>query len=737
MGAILKDLASLIESGEQWMRLGTHATQTVRRFANEVAATCNSELQMIRHTGDLQGIFCIIGVAYCVLALARNKLFQRQRKGSTAKKRLRKLFGSLVSMGMTLGFLHTMTYLEGSKMGMGQAFDVIFYQQIAGIVRQIVKEILPKPTFGNESLVSFVDALALGAILNYALQWSSRAQMVWYVTSMLCQLSFLVLGNLMDLLHCSRWMKTCVCVGITCYCRFALKDPTLFLITFYTAWVSVISLVQAHTKKTGNMILLGVVTVLGVLPFAFMYLFAMVSLYVETKKQIRRLPYNREFKLIKRIVGIQVEKDAYAILGVAENASIKDVKKAFREQSKSVHPDKNPSPAARVQFERLQTAYQQLVERGASDKESREQMRYEKNLPILLGINQMTMMVATRSFELALVLLGCGAQIALMWRHKKKGLYEFKSTYHSFEFSVIGTYVVHAENYVKHSSSKDDIKVYVTPFLHAMKRLLAHMRISSRTTELSEDGLKATLHGLQAPIHAFHKNGGYDRGKGQSFKEQFKRSAREAREARQQRNRQRSGGMQEREQGAPSDAAAANGAAGDAAPADAAAAGEGEGSPSSRAFTALEKDVCYMQEILILHKLQHLLQMRLLATIYLEEYGKKEDRDALDGALKGLNDSIDKGCQEMDAFLKASDAPITFNPAEFMAGQENDESKRNVRRKFRPKLRQKHDKALAWVQGVVASSWFDFEIDYLDGTKTLVIEELSKMIDQLYDVQMT
>ena len=41
-----------------------------------------------------------------------------------------------------------------------------------------------------------------------------------------------------------------------------------------------------------------------------------------------------------------MSRDFYNILGVDRNASLKDIKSAYREQSRIWHPDRNKSPEA-------------------------------------------------------------------------------------------------------------------------------------------------------------------------------------------------------------------------------------------------------------------------------------------------------------------------------------------------------------------------------------------------------
>lgn len=62
-------------------------------------------------------------------------------------------------------------------------------------------------------------------------------------------------------------------------------------------------------------------------------------------------------------------KDYYKVLGVPENATDKDIKKAFRKLAQKYHPDANPNnKAAEEHFKEINEAYQTL-----SDKEKRKQ----------------------------------------------------------------------------------------------------------------------------------------------------------------------------------------------------------------------------------------------------------------------------------------------------------------------------------------------------------------------------
>ncbi len=53
-------------------------------------------------------------------------------------------------------------------------------------------------------------------------------------------------------------------------------------------------------------------------------------------------------------------KDFYAILGVAHNAGLKEIRQAFRKLAQDMHPDRNPSPDAKAKFQELGEAYKVL-----------------------------------------------------------------------------------------------------------------------------------------------------------------------------------------------------------------------------------------------------------------------------------------------------------------------------------------------------------------------------------------
>ena len=51
-------------------------------------------------------------------------------------------------------------------------------------------------------------------------------------------------------------------------------------------------------------------------------------------------------------------KDYYAALGIAANATIAEIKSAYRKKASQLHPDKNTSSEAPAKFREVQEAYE-------------------------------------------------------------------------------------------------------------------------------------------------------------------------------------------------------------------------------------------------------------------------------------------------------------------------------------------------------------------------------------------
>jgi curved DNA-binding protein CbpA len=79
--------------------------------------------------------------------------------------------------------------------------------------------------------------------------------------------------------------------------------------------------------------------------------------------------------------GRTLHYDHYKVLGIERNASLFQVKRAYRERVKHCHPDVNPSPRAALVFHAVHEAYRVLSDSGLrEDYDAR--LRYYKDAAV-------------------------------------------------------------------------------------------------------------------------------------------------------------------------------------------------------------------------------------------------------------------------------------------------------------------------------------------------------------------
>jgi|GEM_PF-1362739 len=71
--------------------------------------------------------------------------------------------------------------------------------------------------------------------------------------------------------------------------------------------------------------------------------------------------------------------DCYSLLGISPDADEKTIRKAYRERSKELHPDVNPSPDAAQSFAKLSYAHSTLLDPVARLKHD-DHFGYNKNI---------------------------------------------------------------------------------------------------------------------------------------------------------------------------------------------------------------------------------------------------------------------------------------------------------------------------------------------------------------------
>ena len=77
-------------------------------------------------------------------------------------------------------------------------------------------------------------------------------------------------------------------------------------------------------------------------------------------------------------------KDYFAILGLGQNASMDEIKKAYKTLALQFHPDKNNDPGAEERFKEIGEAFENLtdpVKRSEYDKFHRRNVSHPTSLP--------------------------------------------------------------------------------------------------------------------------------------------------------------------------------------------------------------------------------------------------------------------------------------------------------------------------------------------------------------------
>lgn len=102
-------------------------------------------------------------------------------------------------------------------------------------------------------------------------------------------------------------------------------------------------------------------------------------------------------------------KDYYYFLGIDENASAEDIKKAYRKLSLKYHPDKNDNDEFFVnRFREIQEAYETLMD------EDRKRF-YDQNFATLQRNRKSTLPPKIRNFSVSKIRVQKGEEVTVYW----------------------------------------------------------------------------------------------------------------------------------------------------------------------------------------------------------------------------------------------------------------------------------------------------------------------------------
>ncbi|UPR01202.1 J domain-containing protein [Chloropicon primus] len=108
----------------------------------------------------------------------------------------------------------------------------------------------------------------------------------------------------------------------------------------------------------------------------------------------------------------------------------------------------------------------------------------------------------------------------------------------------------------------------------------------------------------------------------------------------------------------------------------------------------------------MVHRMMYLLHKKLLLTVYLEDYAKK-DEIHLEKEVKDLDDLITTYTEELQAFGEQVEEAYDLNalledPSKLMSV---------LRYKFRKELHMESDKRLEWMKGLMRAPWYEYPVD--------------------------
>ena len=89
-----------------------------------------------------------------------------------------------------------------------------------------------------------------------------------------------------------------------------------------------------------------------------------------------------------------MQPDYYKILGISDNASVDDIKQAYRDKAKQYHPDINKNPDAKLLFQLLNEAYRVLI-----NPEKKRWYDFKLKYPSTTGMGHQTERRRTAKYE--------------------------------------------------------------------------------------------------------------------------------------------------------------------------------------------------------------------------------------------------------------------------------------------------------------------------------------------------
>lgn len=159
------------------------------------------------------------------------------------------------------------------------------------------------------------------------------------------------------------------------------------------------------------------------------FLFYVVIVYPTTSYLLRRFPSKRGITLAVGFLSaiaigktyLEVQErgpNFYNVLGVTRASNPLEMKRAYKRRSLELHPDKNPSPKAIEEFDRLKTAYDTLLsqeQRGIYDKFGEEGVKTNRVIDEYQVLLELAVFYLTWGMLAYVLTLGKSSSTARDW----------------------------------------------------------------------------------------------------------------------------------------------------------------------------------------------------------------------------------------------------------------------------------------------------------------------------------
>ena len=557
-----------------------------------------------------------------------------------------KIMGKVKGFAFALVLYFGVGYAFGSSNDSSDFTRAMIANNLKEGAMELVSVLLPRASWHKESALSWIRVAGVAATMYAFFVWLLEANDDVFIKNAAGTVLYHTVDVALTLLHLEKWQRYLPKLAFVLYWKLFYKSMIAYIafgLKFAFDLMGYLGeKVEDKVRRPYSIVIPWAMKMLILAPLAYG-----APLLFETwsKKKIMRLHKNKTVLMFQLLWGVSAEKTYYQILGVPDTANEKEIKKAFRQHSRRLHPDKNPDPAAQELFMKIKDAYNNLLKKGS--KEDVRMKQFEANTTTLRFV--MDVLIVGMPYMFTGVLLTVN-MLYKLFKHfsveRARRKYQEKDMYSLEEYKAFLESQACLELCIRGGKS-GPIKEHATKWLHPLKRAIAFKVKESFKPEIPDEVLKQQLTSAKYLIL----------GK--------KKSANQA-------SRQ-------------------------------------EEDDDSRfladidVMDSIEKRSADLVSFGHVHRLMHLYHKKVLVSLFLEEYSKKDEQEALGKEIRDLDDLITTYTEELDAYGQQMD--FVYD----LAGLVDESSlKRSLRYYFRKELRSKD--RLLWIKSLAQAPWHEFPV---------------------------